>query len=125
VVHLRGFGFVRVFRTLSRTGEAEYWATNHLGMSEEKRAELEQQDGGGSGKCTIRGLKQCCGVEQAQVRKAVSILRHLLLALRAFLRLEVYRLRRGGELVRGQGVHCSRGNTELSRPSLHILQPTA
>ena len=40
-------------------------------------------------------LKQCCEVEKSQERKAVSILRHLLLALRAFLRLEVYRLRTG------------------------------
>jgi len=42
-----------------------------------------------------RGLKQCCGVERAQGRKAVSIPGHLLLALRAFLRLEAYRLRTG------------------------------
>jgi len=27
-VHLKGFGFVRVFRTVSREGDAEYWATS-------------------------------------------------------------------------------------------------
>jgi hypothetical protein len=31
VVHLRNFGFARVFRTLSKEGKAEYWATNDLG----------------------------------------------------------------------------------------------
>ncbi len=35
VVHLRGFGFVKVFRTVSRNGDEEYWATNDLGMSEQ------------------------------------------------------------------------------------------
>lgn len=43
VVHLRGFGFVRVFRTVSKDGDAEHWATNDLGMSEEEQAALERQ----------------------------------------------------------------------------------
>jgi BarA-like signal transduction histidine kinase len=43
-----------------------------------------------------RGLKPYGGVERAQVRKAVSILGHWLLALRAFLQLEADRLRTGG-----------------------------
>jgi len=114
-VHLKGFGFVQVFRTVS----AECWATNDLQMEEGKRAELERQGGG------IRALKQCCGVERAQVRKAVAIWGHLLLALRAFLRLEVYRLRTGvswyearAAIVRGAIQHC------LAHP-IHTLQPTA
>ena len=66
-------------------------------MTEEKRKEMEQK--GWGIEVYHRGLKQCCEVEKAQERKAVSILRHLLLALRAFLRLEIYRLRTGGEQV--------------------------
>jgi len=46
VVHLRGFGFVRVFRTVSKDGDAEHWATNHLEMSEEERARLARQGWG-------------------------------------------------------------------------------
>jgi putative transposase len=95
-VHRRGLGFVRVFRTVStvsKEGDAEYGATSDLGMTGEKRKELE---GKGWGiEVYHRALKQCCGVERAQVRKAVSIPRHLLLAFRAFLRLEAYRLRAG------------------------------
>ncbi|MFA0758932.1 MAG: hypothetical protein PVTTEEND_000214 [Candidatus Fervidibacter sp.] len=34
VVWLRGFGFVKVFRKVSKDGDAEYWATNDLGMTE-------------------------------------------------------------------------------------------
>jgi len=43
VVPLRGFGFVKVFRTVSTNGEAESWAMNDLEMTEEKRANLEKQ----------------------------------------------------------------------------------
>jgi len=93
VVHLRGFGFVQVFRTVSKDGEAEHRATNHLEMSEEERARLARQ--GWGIEAYHRGLRQCCGVEKAQVRKAVAMLNHLLLAIRAFLRLELYRLKTG------------------------------
>ena len=109
-VHLKGFGFVRVFRTVS----AECWATDGLQMEEGKRAELERQGGG------IRALKRCCGVERARVREAVATLGPLRLALRAFLRLEVYRLRTGAKaaIVRDAIRHY------LAHP-IHTLQPTA
>ncbi len=93
VVHLRGFGFVKGFRTVPTDGDAEYWATNDLWMTEEGRAKLEKR--GWGIEVYHRALKQRCGAERAPVRKAVTILRHLLLCLRAFLRLEVYRLRTG------------------------------
>ena len=93
VVHLRGFGWVKVFQKVSREGGLEHWATNDLQMTEEKRAELEKQ--GWGIEVYHRGLKQCSGAERAQVRKATAILKHLLLCLRAFLRLEAYRLRTG------------------------------
>jgi hypothetical protein len=91
-VHLRGFDFVRVFRTVAPNGDAAFWATSHLEMSEAERAELERQ-------CFAienyhRGLKQCCGVERAQVRAADAQKRHVILSVRAFVRLEVHRLHR-------------------------------
>jgi putative transposase len=48
-------------------------------MTEEKREELAKK--GWGIEVYHRGLKQCCGVERAQVRKAVSILGHLLASL--------------------------------------------
>jgi hypothetical protein len=42
-----------------------------------------------------RGLKQHCGVERAQVRAARAQRNHVGCAIRAFLRLERYRLRTG------------------------------
>jgi len=41
VVHLKGYGMVKVFRTVARDGGAEHWATNDPKMSEESREELE------------------------------------------------------------------------------------
>jgi putative transposase len=92
-VHLKGIGMVRVFRSFSRDGEAEHWATGDLGMAEEERRMLS---GRGWGVETYhRGIKQCCGIERARVRGAVAQLNHLACSIRAFIRLEVNRLRTG------------------------------
>ena len=73
VVHLKGFGMVRVFRTVSKKGDVEYWATDDLGMNETKwREELSGQGWGIEE--FHRGVKQCCGIERAQVRKARAML---------------------------------------------------
>lgn len=91
VVHLMGFGMVRVFRTVSREGDVEYYATDSL-----------EADGAECGVLSAlgwrieeyhRGIKQCCGVEKAQVRSASAMINHIGMSLRAFLRLEAYRLR--------------------------------
>lgn len=87
VVHLKGYGFIRVFKIVATDGDIDYWATNDLKMSPLKRqqwAELEW-----SIEEYHRGLKQCCGVEKAQVRSARAQRNHIGLAIRAFLRLEV------------------------------------
>ena len=62
-------------------------------MDEAKREEI----GGYSWKIEEyhRGLKQFCGVESCQARKSQSQRAHIMLSLRAFLRLEVERLRMG------------------------------
>lgn len=92
-VHLKGFGFVQVFRTVAQNGSAEYWATSKLDMRVGERDAVAAQA------WTIeeyhRGLKQCCGVERAHVRKATAQRNHILFAVRAFVRLEVHRLATG------------------------------
>jgi hypothetical protein len=90
IVHLKGYGFIRVFRTVAPNGDAEYWATDHQEMTTEERETLEKQ--GWGIETYHRGIKQCCGIECAQVRKGDAQKRHFLLALRAFLRLEAHRL---------------------------------
>jgi hypothetical protein len=42
-----------------------------------------------------RGIKQCCGIEKAQVRSASAQVRHISLSIRAFVRSEVHRLKTG------------------------------
>ena len=92
-VHLRGYGFVRVFRTGADNGRAEYGASSDLDLTPARRQELALQAWASADyHC---GLKQCCGVERAQVRSARAQIAHIGFALRAFLRLEYHRLRTG------------------------------
>lgn len=93
VVHLRGYGFIRVFRTTDADGDLQYWATSDLNMTEGERVTFEQQ--GWGIEIYHRGLKQCCNVERCQARRTAAQWGHIQLSLRAFLRLEVHRLRTG------------------------------
>ena len=92
-VHLKAYGFIKVFRIVSKDGDIEYWATDVLDMDEAKREKF----GGYSWKIEEyhRGIKQFCGVENCQARKSQSQRAHIMFALRAFLRLEAERLRTG------------------------------
>ena len=91
VVHLRGYGFIRVFRTKNSDGELQYWATSNLDMTERERTAFEKQ--GWGIEIYHRGLKQCCNVERCQARRTPAQWGHIQLSLRAFLRLEAHRLR--------------------------------
>jgi putative transposase len=92
-VHLKGYGFVKVFKSVSKNGDVEYYATDDLDMKEKEREEVSEA--GWGIEVYHRGIKQCCGVERSQVRVAVKQLAHIALSLRAFLRLELERLRHG------------------------------
>ena len=86
VVHLEGYGLIRVFKIVAKDGDIEYWATDDLTMDELERLRLAER-------CWAienyhRGLKQCCGVERCQMRAARAQRNHIGLAIRAFLRLE-------------------------------------
>jgi putative transposase len=93
IVHLKAYGMVKVFRTVDKDGDAEYWATDDLKMSEQGREELERS--GWSIETYHRALKQCCGIEKSQARGERAQRNHLGLSLRAFLRLEANRLESG------------------------------
>ena len=93
VVHLKGYGWIKVFRTVGTNGDAEYWATSKLEMNIEEAAfhaldawQIEVYH---------RGLKQFTGIERAQYRLEISQRNHIGLAIRAFIRLEVHRLHSG------------------------------
>lgn len=93
VVHLKEYDFIKVFRIVSKDGDTQYWATDVLGMDESKREDLSNK----SWKIEEyhRGIKQFCGVEKCQARKKESQRAHIMFSLRAFLRLELQRIRNG------------------------------
>lgn len=86
VVHLRGYGLVRVFRIDAPDGVAEYWATGDLGMEAGMRRHYAELSFAIEN--YHRELKQNCGVERSQVRSERAQRNHIGMALRAFLRLE-------------------------------------
>ncbi|WP_052128661.1 hypothetical protein [Neosynechococcus sphagnicola] len=88
VVHLKDYGFVRVFKIVALEGDIDYWATDDVQLSPLKRqhwAEFEWLM-----EAYHRGHKQCCGVEKAQVRSARAQHNHIRLAIRAFLRRSIH-----------------------------------
>jgi putative transposase len=93
VVWLEGYGLIRVFKIVATDGNIEWWATNHLEMTD-----LERVKWAGFS-WTIenyhRGLKQFCLIERAQVRSRRAWRNHINLCLRAFLRLESHCYHKG------------------------------
>jgi len=121
--HLKGYGWVKVFKTVSKDGTFEYWATSDLEMTIEQCAfyaldawQIEVY---------YQGLKQNTGIERGQFRLGVSQGNHIALAIRAFLRLEVYRLRTGTSWFEAkQAIIRDAIRSYLADP-LYILPSTA
>ena len=92
-VHLRQYGFIKVFRLVSADGDTHYWATDVLDMHEEQRKELAKK----AWKIEEyhRAIKQFCGVEKCQARRNNVQRAHIMMALRAFLRFEIQRIKTG------------------------------
>jgi putative transposase len=93
VVHLEGYGMIRVFRIVTRDGETEHWATNDEEMAELTRLRYAEDAWGIE--VSHRALKQQCGVERAMVRAGRAQRNHIGMASRAFVRLEWHRVRTG------------------------------
>ena len=93
VVHLSGYGFVKVFRIAAQDGTAEHWATDDLAMDDLERLRLAEAT------WRIeeyhRGLKQVTNVERCQCRVGRAQRGHIGLALRAFVVVERWCFRTG------------------------------
>lgn len=75
IVHLKYYGFIKVFKTVSTNGSVEYWATSNLNMTEIARLSVSE-------KVWVienyhRGLKQFTGVEKCQCRSATAQRNHI------------------------------------------------
>jgi putative transposase len=93
VLHLEGYGLVKVFRIDAPNGDTQYWATGDLAMTELGRLQFAGLSWGIEE--YHRGLKQHCGVERAQVRGGRAQRNPIGLALRGFVRLEYHRYTTG------------------------------
>lgn len=93
VVHLEGYGLVKVFLIVAQDGDKEYWMTNVLEMTEMER--LAGAETSWKIEEYHRGLKQFTNVERCQARKATAQRSHIGLSLRAFLRLEHFSFHTG------------------------------
>jgi len=90
IVHLTGYGLVKVFRTVDTHGNAEHWATSRLTMTEPARQQAAHH--AWAIETYHRQLKQFTGVERAHYRLEVAQRNHIGLAIRAFVRFEFQRI---------------------------------
>ncbi|HET8689534.1 MAG TPA: transposase [Methanosarcina sp.] len=118
-VHLKEYGFIKVFRLVPKEGDTQYWATDVLDMDESEREDLANK----SWKIEEyhRGIKQFCGVEKCQARKKESQRAHIMFSLRAFLRLEVQRIRNGISWFESKmKIHRVAAKVYLSKPKYNL-----
>ena len=141
VVHLKGFGLVKVFRTVSTNGDAEedetkedetkedetetvqYWATNDLQMTEENRRELARRAWGVE--TYHRRLKQYCGVERSQHQSIRAQHNHIQMSIRAFLRLELHRVRTAVSFYESKTAIIRDAIRAYLADPIHVLPPSA
>jgi len=122
LVHLKGYGWIKVFWTVGTNGDAEYWATSKLEMTIEEAA-FHALDAW-QVEVYHRGLKQFTGVQQAQYRLEISQRNHIGLAIRAFVRLETHRLHSGISWFEAKtSIIRSAMRQYLAHPTI-TLQPT-
>ena len=115
-MHLKGYGWIKVFKIVGTNGDFEYWATSDLDMTLEDCA-FHALDAW-QVEVYHRGLKQFTGVERGQFRLEVSQRNHIGLAIRAFVRLEAHRLQ--------TGVSWFESKTQIIRDAIrvYLAQPT-
>jgi hypothetical protein len=123
ILHLTGYGLIRVFRLVSRDGDTEYWATNDLQMSDLTRVRWASY--AWAIEHYHRGIKQFTGVERCQARAARAQRNHIGLALRAFLRLEIQCYHKGISWFEAKtSIIREAVRAWLAKP-LYTLNPTA
>lgn len=122
-VHLKGYGFIKVFRIVAKDGSAEYWATDYPDMDELRR--LQSADFSWKIEEYHRGLKQFCGAERSYVRLAEAQRNHIGLAIRTFLRFEVFSLKTGLSRFEAKTQIIRDAVRAYLKCPLYVLQPTA
>ena len=86
-VHMKKYGFVRVFHTVNKDGKERFWATSFLTMDHQDRRNLQSICW--SIENYHRALKELGCVEDCKIRKEAGQRNHINCSVRAFIRLEV------------------------------------
>ncbi len=82
-VHLRGYGWIKVFKFVAKNGRIDYLATN---MENPTRSEIEKiMKERWSVEVYHRELKQTCGIQRCQSRSGRSQRNHICLSILAWL----------------------------------------
>jgi hypothetical protein len=85
-VHMKKYGFIKLFHSVNKAGKDRYWATNCLTMDYTDRKNLQAICW--SIENYHRALKELCCVEDCKIRKEAGQRNHINCSLRAFIRLE-------------------------------------
>jgi len=119
ILHLKGYGWVRVFRIDAPDGDTEYWATNDRARDEGTR--LLNAGLGFAIANSHRELKQDCGVEKCQIRSQRARRNHIGMAIRAFLRWEWHHFTTGisGFLAK-TNIVVEAMRHDLAKPSIRL-----
>ena len=86
VVHMKKYGFIKLFHSVNRAGKDRYWATNCLIMDATDRRNLQAI--AWSIENYHRALKELCCVRDCKIRKETGQRNHINCSLRAYIRLE-------------------------------------
>jgi putative transposase len=123
VLHLRGYGLIKVFRIDAPDGDTEYWATNDLAMDAGVRRHYAEVSFAIEN--YHRDLKQYCGVEKCRARAARAQRNHIGWALRAFVRLEWHHFTTGVSAFEAK-MRLVRDavRSYLSRPFITLPRPS-
>jgi hypothetical protein len=110
-----------VFRVVATNGDTDYWATGDVPMSALQR--LQYGEFSWRIEEYHRGIKQFCGVERCQARRAKAQRNHIGLSIRAFLRMECHCFTLGISWFQAKlGVIREAVRAYLANPSMRLPQ---
>jgi len=85
-VHMKKYGFIKIFHTVNSDGKERYWATNCMEVDLIGRRNLQAICW--SIENYHRALKELCCVEKCKIRKETGQRSHINCSIRAFVRLQ-------------------------------------
>lgn len=86
-VHMKAYGFIKLFKSKNKKGNDRYWITDCFEVDYAGRKNLQAI-------CWAienyhRDLKELCGIDKCKIRKEIGQRNHINCSLRAYVRLEV------------------------------------